>query len=392
MDEGDVPLLGGRYRLGSCLGGGGMADVYRAQDTRLDRTVAVKLFRSGTDAAGRERFEEEARLLAGLSHPGLVPVHDASASGDELYLVMQLVEGSTLADLIARGVLPPAEVAGLGRQLSEVLDYVHSNGIVHRDVKPSNVLLSREGRVFLADFGVSRLADAVGRMTASGVIMGTASYMAPEQVRGTDIAYPVDVYALGLVLLECVTGRVEYDGVGAEAAMARLTRPPRVPDHLPEYLASTLRAMLADDPAERPSSVRCADLLGSEVTETIPVVRTEPESPLWPGTEDSTVVGPWPNEESTAQVNAGAATAPNTRMFPPDTTPNGGEDQHERRIPRGWLFVAAGGAVGLVALLFLLLPSSPESEESPPLPPTSGPPGVERLDEDLANLERLVRR
>lgn len=367
MGDRDAPLLGGRYRLGSCLGGGGMADVYRATDVRLDRVVAVKRFRSGTDETGRARFEDEARLLASLNHPGLVPVHDASASGDELYLVMQLVVGETLAELIGRGPLPPAQVADLGRQLAEVLDYVHSNRIVHRDVKPSNVLLSDEGRVFLADFGISRLADAVGSMTASGVIMGTATYMAPEQVRGIDLAYPVDVYALGLVLLECVTGRVEYDGSGAEAAVARLTRTPHVPEWLPEPLAGTLRVMTADDPQQRPSAARCADLLGGDATETIPAVSAAP-APLPPS-------------------DAEPATIPGTQ-FLPLTTQQAVAELPERRF--GWPLLATLGALTLLVVAFFLIPSQPEPT-GPGLPPVSGPAGVERLPADLANLERLVR-
>lgn len=365
MGDYDAPVLGGRYRLGTCLGGGGMADVYRAVDTRLDRLVAVKLFRSGTDENGRQRFEDEARLLAGLSHPGLVPVHDASASGDELYLVMQLVEGATLSDQLAAGPLSPMQVAALGHQLAAVLDYVHSNGIVHRDVKPSNVLLSSEGRVFLADFGVSRLADAVGRMTASGVVMGTATYMAPEQVRGDDIAYPVDIYALGLVLLECVTGRVEYEGAGAEAAVARLTRAPQIPDGLAEPLTGVLREMLSEDPQQRPSAARCADLLSGEATEIIPAVSEAS------GTEPPTV--------------------PGTQLLPPETE-RAVAAQPERRRTRGrWPLVAALAGLVLLVVGFFLFPSGTEPDTSPTLPPASGPAGVERLPADLANLERMVR-
>ncbi|CAM01398.1 protein kinase-like protein [Saccharopolyspora erythraea NRRL 2338] len=354
-------VLGGRYRLGACLGGGGMADVYRAMDTRLERLVAVKVFRSGTDETGRSRFEEEARLLAGLSHPGLVPVFDYSAGGDELYLVMQLVEGQTLADILESGPLPPAQVADLGHRLADVLAYVHANGIVHRDVKPSNVLVARDGRVYLADFGISRLIDAVGRMTSSGAIMGTATYMAPEQVRGTGVGHAVDVYALGLVLLECVTGRTEYPGAGPESALARLTRSPFVPDSLPEPLRGILRAMTATAPHERPSAERCADLLSGEATDLIPAVPAETPRP--------------PTRQIAAEeLVREAAPAPEPKR-------------------RRWQWPLAGvGAVAAVVALLLFLQPPPEPAPGPTLPPASGPPGVARLPEDLANLESLVRQ
>jgi serine/threonine protein kinase len=259
-------VLADRYRLVAYLGGGGMADVYRAVDTRLGRPVAVKVFRSGTDATGRQRFEDEARLLARLDHPGLVTVHDAGTSDGELFLAMQLVEGHTLAERIADGPIPAAQTVELGRELATVLAYVHSCGIVHRDVKPANVLIAAAGRVFLADFGVSQLVDAAGQMTATGIAVGTAAYMAPEQATGTETGPAIDVYALGLVLLECATGRPEYTGNGIETAMTRLTRPPHVPPALPSQLAETLHAMLAAEPRQRPTAAQCVALLGGTTT------------------------------------------------------------------------------------------------------------------------------
>ena len=358
------PLLGGRYRLGASLGGGGMADVYRAMDTRLGRVVAVKVFRAGTDNAGRARFEEEARLLAGLNHPGLVTVHDASASGDELFLVMQLVEGETLADQIARGPMHPAQVAELGRRLADVLGYVHENGIMHRDVKPSNVLISREGEVFLADFGISRLNDAVGRMTGSAII-GTAAYMAPEQVHGADPGYAVDVYALGLVLLECVTGRAEYPGSGVETAIARLTRSPEVPDVLPEPLRSTLSAMTAAAPERRPSMAEVAASLrgDGDVTQRIAAVSAEP-TVAPPRHRPGTAVYDRPLEYDRPQ-------------------------QYPRK--RRWPLVAGLGVAAVVAgVLAILGLNAANSGQQPQLPAPAGPPGAARMAEDLANLDRLV--
>ncbi|MBO0827335.1 MAG: serine/threonine protein kinase [Streptosporangiales bacterium] len=198
-------VLAERYEIEERIGGGGMADVYRALDRRLDRSVAVKVFRPGTDTAGRNRFEAEARLVAGLAHAGLVPVYDVGLDGAAPFLVMQLVDGPTLAQQVATGPLSAGRTARIGMELARTLAYVHARGIVHRDVKPSNVLLDPTGRVLLTDFGVSRLVDAA-RMTATGQAIGTAAYLAPEQVRGATAGPAADVYALGLVLLECLTG------------------------------------------------------------------------------------------------------------------------------------------------------------------------------------------
>lgn len=345
---GEAPLLGGRYRLGARIGRGGMADVHRAMDTRLQRVVAAKVFRSGADAAGRERFAEEARILAGLSHPGLVTVHDFSADADELYLIMELVEGHTLADEVQAGPLPPQRVAEIGSRLADVLAHVHANGVVHRDVKPSNVLISDEGGVYLADFGISRLAAAAGRITGSGQLIGTATYMSPEQVSGGEVGYPADVYALGLVLLESVTGRVEYPGSGAESAVARLVRAPEVPLDLPIGLHRALLVMTASDPAKRPTAAECVDLLAGRSTDVIPRVQATP-----------------PHQ----------ATHPLPRP---------------RRHLKPWLLTGAGiGALLVVLVALLVTPSAPEQ---PALPPVSGPAGVERLPEDIATLEELIQR
>ncbi|KAA5831887.1 serine/threonine-protein kinase [Saccharopolyspora hirsuta] len=346
---GEAPLLGGRYRLGARIGSGGMADVYRAMDTRLQRVVAAKVFRSGADAAGRERFAEEARTLAGLSHPGLVTVHDFSAGPDELYLIMELVEGRTLADEVQLGPLSPQRVAEIGSRLADVLAHVHDNGIVHRDVKPSNVLIACDDSVYLADFGISRLAAAAARRTSSGVLIGTATYMSPEQVSGGEVGYPADVYALGLVLLESVTGRVEYPGSGAESAVARLVRAPEIPLSLPTGLHRALLLMTGSDPAKRPTAAECADLLAGRSTDVIPRIQAEPPRPA-------------------------------TQLLP---------KPEPRRNLKPWLLSGAGLGVLLVALIvFLALPPAPEP---PNLPPVSGPAGVERLPEDLANLEGLIR-
>ncbi len=260
-DGPDAQLLGDRYRLAGWLGAGGMADVHRATDLRLNRLVAVKIFRPGTDSDGERRFHEEARLLANLSHPGLVAVHDYGVEQHRAYLVTELVDGWSLREVLEQQRLPAEEVARIGTDLADVLAYVHEQGVVHRDVKPSNVLLGRDGRVRLADFGISRLVGASG-LTAEDTTLGTASYMAPEQVHGDRVGPPADVYALGLVLLEAVTGYVEYPGGDWEAAAERLSRAPLVPDDLPARLRRALRVMTEADPARRPTAAQAAAMLG----------------------------------------------------------------------------------------------------------------------------------
>ena len=256
--------IGGRYRLEGLVGRGGSAEVWAAEDEALGRRVAVKLVTvsSGEDAG---IVRDEARLLARLSHPGLVPVYDAGT--DDLgrpWVVMELVEGETLADAVKRGALDPDRVAQVGRVLAQALAYVHGQGLVHRDVKPANVLLGRDGRVRLTDFGIARLVDAA-KVTATGMTVGTASYLSPEQVTGGDVRAPTDVYALGLVLLECLTGSREYPGSSIEAALARLSRPPRIPPALPNGWAGLLGAMTAPTPGQRPSAATVEEELGRVV-------------------------------------------------------------------------------------------------------------------------------
>jgi serine/threonine protein kinase len=247
--------VGGRYEVQRLLGRGGMADVYAARDTVLGRAVAVKVLR---DTANRSRFESEAQTLARLAHPGLVTVLDAGVTDDQPWLVMELIEGATLADCCSGVALEPQRVAALGAQLADALGYVHACGLIHRDVKPGNVLLTGDGRVLLADFGIARLVDGAPTVTDTGFTVGTAAYLAPEQVRAEPVTPAADVYSLGLVLLEALTGERAYPGTTAEAAVARLTRPPTIPATLPRDWQNLLAAMTALDPARRPSPTRIA--------------------------------------------------------------------------------------------------------------------------------------
>ena len=257
-------VVADRYRLAAPLGQGSMADVYRALDLRLNRDVAIKLFHPGQDAAVRVRFAAEARALARLSHPGLIGIFDAGVTeNDRPYLVIQLVDGESLRDRLLAGPLTADEVVTLGRRLAGALAHVHGSGIVHRDIKPSNIVLDEHGVPYLADFGIALLLDAA-RMTGSNEILGTAAYLAPEQILGDPVGAAADVYSLGLVLLECLTGVLEYPGGSkVESALARLHRPPRIPDGLPAALAGLLTDMTARAAEDRPTAADCASRLSA---------------------------------------------------------------------------------------------------------------------------------
>ena len=251
-------VLGGRYELGPLLGSGASAQVYRARDLHERVPVAVKLFRGVTDPRDARRREVEVGLLARLHHRGLVQFRDAGTEHGRSFVVTDLVEGPSLAERIRRGPpLRPAAVRRLGRRLADALAYVHDCDVVHRDVKPANVLLEHGLRPRLADFGIARALDSTAT-TANGEIIGTAAYLAPEQVRGQHVGPATDVYALGLVLLEVLTGRREYTGGQVEAAVARLHRSPTVPPDVPADLSDLLRGMTHDDPEQRPAAAAVA--------------------------------------------------------------------------------------------------------------------------------------
>ncbi|MFF9120686.1 serine/threonine-protein kinase [Streptomyces massasporeus] len=258
--RGCARILAGRYRLDALIGSGGAADVHQGFDLRLRRPVAVKMFRPGTGFDTEEIFRSEAEILARLQHPGLVTAFDAGHHDGNAFLVMQLIDGRTLKSRIAEGPLSCEAAAALGAGLAEALAHTHEVGIVHRDVKPSNIILDSSGRPHLTDFGISRLLDATTR-TATETMTGTAAYLSPEQVLGRPVGRPADVYALGLVLLECLTGRLEYDGGPLEAAIARLHRPPVLPDSLSDGFAGLLRDMTSLEEQERPTARACARAL-----------------------------------------------------------------------------------------------------------------------------------
>lgn len=271
--------LGGRYILSERVGSGGMGRVFRARDTVLGRDVAIKLFHTDRAADSEpSRRLAEARVLAAFDHPSLVTLYDARLDGgDHIYLVMEFVDGPSLQRRIEQDALEPAFVATLLADLARGLAAVHATGVVHRDVKPSNVLLrptrhSPYGfEAVLADFGVAHLVDAA-RLTTPGTVIGTAAYLAPEQVRGEAPRPASDIYALGLLTIEALTRLHPYGGgTLQETVLARLSRTPPIPASLGREWSSLLVAMTSFDPSDRPD----ASVVAERATALAHVAQTE---------------------------------------------------------------------------------------------------------------------
>ena len=257
IDERHGTIFAGRYRLERKLGSGGMADVWLAEDQELGRKVAIKMLheRYANDAQFVERFRREATHAAGLSHPNVVSIHDRGEAEGSYYIVMEYVEGRTLKELIVtRGPCPVPVAVSYTRQVLAALRYAHRNGIVHRDIKPHNVLVDHEGRVKVADFGIARAGSS--QMTEAGSIIGTAQYLSPEQARGAPVDESSDLYSTGIVLYELLTGKVPFTGeTPVEIAMKHLSQIPDAPSMLrpeiPRDLDLVVLRALAKEPADR---------------------------------------------------------------------------------------------------------------------------------------------
>lgn len=247
-------VLAGRYKLIAPLGEGGMASVYRARDLRLNRDVAVKVLRDELtrDSEFLSRFQREAQTVASLSHPNIVPVYDVGEEDGSHFIVMEYVRGRTLKDAIeAGGPLPPGRAADIVCSVLDALSYAHDHGLIHRDVKPQNILLGTDGTARLADFGIAHVAG--GSSTRTAAILGSAQYLSPEQSRGEEATVRSDIYATGIVLYESLAGRPPFDGANA-LAIAHLhlgEAPPPLPASIPTSLSGAVTRALAKDPGRR---------------------------------------------------------------------------------------------------------------------------------------------
>lgn len=299
-------VIDGRYRVGGLLGRGGMADVFRATDTATDGVVALKILR-GVEPGNACRLRSEVDVLARLHHPGLLGLRGAGTHEGVPYLVLDLADGPSLAGELARGPIGVECTLAVGEQVADALDHAHGAGVVHRDVKPSNILFDGAGRARLADFGIARVAGAPS-LTRTGLLVGSAPYLAPEQVEGRQAGPAADVYALALVLIECVTGSACYAGGQVEAAVARLNRPPVLPAGLPGWLRDVLSAMTAREPDRRPAAAAVAEALRRRTAEPVVATTAPHRVPV-----DTSVTGRLAAVDDTAVLPPGAAPRPDPR-------------------------------------------------------------------------------
>lgn len=383
-------ILADRYRLERRLAQGGMAEVWVATDVALDRKVALKWLKPSlaSDPVVAERFRREAIAVAGLTHPNIVAVHDVFEDGGRQAVVMQLVDGKSLRQLLdVQTRLSPDLTIHIGTAVAAALDAAHRAGFVHRDVKPGNILITPDGRVLLTDFGIAKGLDASGDdLTSDNVMMGTAKYLSPEQVRGRKLDGRADLYSLGLVLYECLAGRVPFLGeTDADTALARLQRDPtdlgRLRPTLPRGLVNLIHRLLSRDPDQRPAT-------GAELRAALAHIAAEPPLDLTPaGPPPAPVpspVGPYtraPRRDgarprgltttgSTPSI-PGEATPPNpmAAALTRDRTPSAGPDLRGRpakdmqsRTGPPLIIVVALLLIGLIVALVLWATLGPEDE------------------------------
>jgi serine/threonine protein kinase len=345
MEVGTTPTtLAGRYRVLDRLGAGGMATVYLAEDERLGRKVAVKRLHSDSPEDAAQRFEREAKVGASLSHPNLVTVFDTVADDEGVLIVMEYVEGENLAQLMARERVPAEQAISIIRQVAGALDHAHQAGVVHRDIKPANILCSGDGKAKLVDLGIATASERT-QITQAGTVLGTPSYMAPEQLEGGRITKSVDIYALAAVAFELLSGRKARQGRTPVEIAHQIASEP-VPDireawtDAPPAAANALQKAMERDPEARPRSAgQLARSLDDAFKATQPAAtRAMPAVPLQ---RDD-------RRDPTPTPRPAAAIPPPRRRTPP---PAGARRGAPRWLPVAVLIAAllvAGGAIAAI--------------------------------------------
>jgi hypothetical protein len=300
----DLPRFG-RFQAAVELGAGAMGTVFRASDPALGRDVAIKALTAGCDAGIRERFVREARAIGAVHHPNILAVYDASTEGDTPYIVMELASGGSLWDLVKRGPLPAETVRQVGIQVAHALAAAHRAGILHRDVKPANILATAPGIWKLADFGIARLPDST--LTVTGQFLGSPSYAAPESLQRGEFSAASDVYALGVSLYEALAGEPPHGDHGMQSLMRKLEQdapPVQTRVNVPGPLGAAIMAAVSRDPARRPSAEQLANMMAA-VEHTLPVGY---------GTATQLGVVPMPAAASPVMLPAARTNANRSRM------------------------------------------------------------------------------
>ena len=384
-------VLDGRYRVVRKLGTGGMANVYLAEDQELGRRVAIKMLdaRHSQDEQFVERFRREAKNAAGLSHPNIVSIYDRGEAEGTYYIAMEYLEGRTLKELlVARGPTPLPVAIDYARQILGALGFAHRNGIVHRDIKPHNVVVAPDGRLKVTDFGIARAGAS--QMTETGSIIGTAQYLSPEQAKGAPVTPASDIYSVGIVLYEMLTGSVPFTGdTPLEIAMKHLSATPEPPSEerpdVPHELDSIVLRALAKDPADRYQS---AEEMDADLARAARGQAVAPET-----------------EEAATQVLRGVgattmASAPTqvvrrpVTVVPPSTPPPYGpstgyydyDEPIRRRSIWPWLLAAVLLAAAVVAGWYVYTKIQDQLDETKPVPVPFVQGPLERLA--VGNIDR----
>ncbi|MBI3760533.1 MAG: serine/threonine protein kinase [Chloroflexi bacterium] len=380
----------GPYQITQPLGRGGMATVYKAYQPALQRYVAIKILPANLaqDPQFSERFSREARAVARLDHPNILPVYDFGQSDGVTYIVMKYVDGGTLKDVLERGKMPFDQAATILEQVASALDYAHGQGIVHRDIKPANILLARPDWALLSDFGLAKVAEATVKLTGTGVGMGTPEYMAPEQAHGLETDARADIYSLGVTLYAMITGQVPYTGSTPIAIILKhvndpLPSPRAVNPAIPLAAEAAILKAMAKRPEDRQQSASALSRAYSlAVGKGSPVEATRLEAPGAPITERRPTVGGTILEPQPPTGRPGAtvlepARYPSETQPPPAAWPPAPPPPAAKKGGTPWVWIA-GAAVAFVCLALvagagILGMAAIGSSTSTPNPPTEAP-------------------